>query len=145
MTTYIDDGDVDAAKALCTLVWNVVRTQFNIKDPVGVVRESRRGLRLAQCEHAVKRMEDPVTLGFGPIRVCTTVGQSGTHPDPEQLPGQPCDPGVREVIGSLLFLSRCTRLALSHAVARPARFVTWVVRVGARRSQTCSWFGCLLG
>ena len=30
-----------------------------------------------------------------------------------KLPEQPCDPGVRELIGSLLFLSRCTRFDIS--------------------------------
>ena len=63
-------------------------------------------------------------LGFGPIRVCTTAGQSVTPPDPKLLPEQPCDPGVRELIGSLLFLSRCTRFDISFVIARLARFVT---------------------
>ena len=63
-------------------------------------------------------------LGFGPIRVCTTAGQSARPPDPKSLPEQPCDPGVRELIGSLLFLSRCTRFDLSFIIARLARFVT---------------------
>ena len=60
MTTCVDDCDLDAAKALRSLVWNVVRTQFAAKKPVqlqkeiGVVSEiwngtsSRRGLRLTQ-------------------------------------------------------------------------------------------------
>ena len=34
MTTYVDDCDLDAAKPLRALVWNVVRTQFAAKDPV---------------------------------------------------------------------------------------------------------------
>ena len=59
-------------------------------------------------------------LGVDPIRVCTTAGQSVTPPDPKLLPEQPCDPGVRELIGSLLFLSRCTRfdLILCYRTAR---------------------------
>ena len=56
-------------------------------------------------------------LGFGAIRVCTT------PPDPKLLE-QPCEPGVRELIGSLLFLSRCTRFDISLVIARLARFVT---------------------
>ena len=135
MTTYVDDCDLDAAKPLRSLVWKVVLTQVAAKDPVqmqkflGVVREawngtsSCRGLRLTQSHYTAKVLEDAVKLGLGPIRVCTT-GQSGTPPDPKLLPEQPCDPGVRELIGSLLFLSRCTRFDLSFVVARLARFVT---------------------
>ena len=110
--------------------------RFAAKDPVqmhkflGVVREawngtsSCRGLRLTQGDYTAKVSEDAVKLGFGPIRVCTTAGQSGTPPDPKLLPEQPCHPGVRELIGSLLFLSRCTRFDLSFVIARLARFVT---------------------
>ena len=43
--------------------------------------------------------------------------------DPKLLPEQSCFPGVRELIGSLLFLSRCKRFDLSFVVARLARFV----------------------
>ena len=70
-------------------------------------------------------------LGFGPS-VCTTVGESDTAPDPKLLPEQTCDPGVRELIGRLLFLSRCTRFDLSFVIARLARFVArwceWVLK-----------------
>ena len=65
-----------------------------------------------------------VKPGLGPIRVCTTAGQSGTTLDPKLLPEQPCDPGVRELSGSLLFLSRCKRFDISFVTARLARFVT---------------------
>ena len=94
MTTYVDGCDLDAAKALRTLVWKVVRTQSAAKYPVqmekflGVVREawdstsSCRGLRLTQGDDTAKILEDAVKLGFGPIRVCTTAGQSVTPPDP---------------------------------------------------------------
>ena len=58
-------------------------------------------------------------LSFGPTRVGTTAGQSGTPTDPKVLPEQPCDPGVRELIGSLRFLSRCTDI--SFVIARLAR------------------------
>ena len=97
---------------------------------LGVVREAWtgtslcRGLSVTQSEYAAKILEDAVKLGSGPIRVCTTAGQSGTPPHPKLLPEQPCDPGVRELIGSLLFLSRCTRFDLSFIIARLARFVT---------------------
>ena len=128
--------DLDAAKPLRTLVWKAVRTQFAAKDPVrmqkflGFVREacdstsSCRGLPLTQGDYTAKILEDAVKLGFGPIRVCTTAGQFVTPPDPKLLPEQPCDPGVRELIGSLLFLSRCTRFDISFVIARLARFVT---------------------
>ena len=43
MTTYVDACDVDAARALRTLVWNVVRTKFNAKDPVHT-QEFLRGM-----------------------------------------------------------------------------------------------------
>ena len=134
MTTYVDDCDLDAAKPLRALVWKVVRTQSAAKHPVnlqkfrGVVREAWdstllcRGLRLTQGDYTAKIWEDAVKLGFGPIRVCTTAGQSVTPPDPKLLLEQPCDPGVRELIGSLLFLSRCTRFDISFVVARLARF-----------------------
>ena len=136
MTTYVGDCDLDAAKPLRTLVWKVVRTQFAAKDPVhmqkilGVVREaldstsSCRGLRLTQGDYTAKILEDAVKLGFGPNRVCTTAGQSVTPPDPKLLPEQPCDPGVRELSGSLLLLSRCTRFDIYLVIARLARFVT---------------------
>ena len=68
---------------------------------LGVVREawdstsSCHGLRLTQDDSSAKVLEDAVKLGFGPIRVCTTAGQSVTPPDPKSLPEQPCDPGVR--------------------------------------------------
>ena len=136
MTTYVDDCDLDAAKPLRTLIWKVVRTQLASKDPVqmqkflGVVREawtgtsSSRGLRLTQSDYTAKISEDAVKIGFGPIRVCTTARQSGTQPDPKLLPEQPCNLGVRELIGNLLFLSRSTRFDLSFVIARLARFVT---------------------
>ena len=95
MATYVDDCDLDAAKPLRTLVWKVVRTHFTPKDPVlmkkfiGVVRgawtgdSSSRGLCLTQSDYTAKILEDAVKLGFGPIRVCTTAGKSGTPPDPK--------------------------------------------------------------
>ena len=122
MTTYVDDCDLDAAKPLRTFVWKVVRTPFAAKDPIqmqkllGVVREawgsisSCRGLRLTQGDYS----ED-----FGS---CTTAGQSVTPLDPKLLPEQPCDFGVRELIGSFFFV---TLHALRHfVIARLARFVT---------------------
>ena len=90
----------------------------------GIVPPRVGALRLTQSDHTAKILEDVVNLGFGPIRVCTTAGQSVTPLDPKLLPEQPCDPGVRELIGSLLFLSRCTRFALSFVIALLARFVT---------------------
>ena len=60
-----------------------------IQTLLGVVREAwtgaspRRGLCLTQSECAAKILEDAVKLGFGPIRVSTTTGQSGTPPDPK--------------------------------------------------------------
>ena len=125
----VDDCDLNAAKPLRALDCKVVRTQFTAKDPaqmqkfLGVVREpwngtsSCRGLRLTQSDHTAKILEDAVKLVFCPIRVCTTAEQSGTPPDPKSLPEQPCDPGVRELIGSLLFLSRCTRFDLFFIIA----------------------------
>ena len=71
----------------------------------GTVPPRVEGLRLTQSDYTAKILEDAVKLGFGPIRVCTTAGQSVTPPDPKLLLEQPCDPGVRELIGSLLFLS----------------------------------------
>ena len=94
MTTYVDDCDLDASKPLRTLVWKAVRTQSAAKDLLGVVREawdstsSCRGLRLTQGDYTAKILEDAVKLGFGPIRVCTTAGQSVTPPDPKLLPEQ---------------------------------------------------------
>ena len=94
---------------------------------LGFVREawdstsSCHGLRLTQSDYTAKILEDALKLGFGPIRVCTTAGQSVTPPDPKLLPEQPCDPGVRELIGSL---SRCTRFDIFFVIARLARFVT---------------------
>ena len=147
MTTYVDDCDLDAAKPLRSLVWKVVRTQFAAKDPVqmqkflGVVREtwngtsSCRGLRLTQSDYTAKVLEDAVKLGFGPIRVCTTAGQSGTPPDPKLLPEQLCDPGVRELIGSLLFLSRCTRFDLSFVRCTAREVCHTLVRMGSKGNQ----------
>ena len=150
----MDDCDLDAAKPLRSLVWKVVRTQLAAKDPVhmqkflGVVREawngtsSCRGLRLTQSDYVAKVLEDAVKLGFGPIRVCTTAGQSGTRPDPKLLPERPCDPGVRELVGSLLFLftlhtfrsllCRCTTREVCHTL------------VGSKGNQAHSRFCCLL-
>ena len=85
---------------------------------------SCHGLRLTQGDYTAKILEDAVKLGFGPIRVCTIAGQSFKPPDPKLLSGQPCDPGVRDPIGSLLFLSCCTRFDISFVIARLARFVT---------------------
>ena len=72
-----------------------------------------------------KILEDAAKLGFDPIPVCTTAGQ-------------PCDPGVRELVGSLLFLSRCTRFDLSFVVARLARFVTRWCEWARKESDTFS-------
>ena len=71
-----------------------------------------------------RRFWKTLNLGFGPICVSATAGQSVTPPDPKLLPEQPCDPGVREPIGSLLFLSRSTRFDISFVIARLARFAT---------------------
>ena len=109
------------------------------KDPIqmqkylGVVREA-----WDSTSSTAKILEDAVKLGFGPIRVCTTAGRSVTPPDPKSLPERPCDPGVRELIGSLLFLSplhafrhflcRCTTCQICHTL----------VRVGSKGNQTHS-------
>ena len=136
MTTCVDDCDLDAAKPLRALIGRWCGPQIAVKDPAqmqnfhGAVHEawtgtsSCRALRLTQSDYAAKILEDAVKLGFGPIRVCTTAGQSVTPLDPTILPDQPCDPGARELIGSLLFMSRCTRFDLSFVIARLARFVT---------------------
>ena len=133
---YVYDCALEAVKPLRTLVRKVVRTQFAAQDPVhmqefhGVVREawtgpsSCRGLRPTQSNYAAKILEDAVKLGFGPMCVCTTAGQSDTSLDPKLLQEQTCDPGVRELMESLLFLSRCTRFDISLVIARLARFVT---------------------
>ena len=150
MTTYVDDCDLDAARPLRSLAWKVVRTKLAAKDPehmqkiLGVVREawngtsSCRGLRLTQSDYTAKVLEDAVKLGFGPIRACATAGQSGTPTDPKLLPERPCDLGVRELIGSLLFLSRCTRFDLAFVVARLARFVTRWCEWARKKSGTFS-------
>ena len=154
MTTYVDDCDLDAAKPLRTLVLKVVRTQFAAKDPVhmqkflGVVREawestsSCRGLRFTQNDYTANIVEDAVKLGLGPIRVCTTAGQSVTPPDPNLLLEQPCDPGVRELIGSLLLLSRYTRIRHFLCHCTTCQICHTLVRVGSNRNQTHSRFCC---
>ena len=38
---------------------------------------------LRVIDYTAKILEDAVKLGFGPIRVCTTAGQSVTPPDPK--------------------------------------------------------------
>ena len=127
ITTYVDDCDLHAAKPLRT---RLCEHPVHKQKILGVVREawdsisSCRGLRLTQGDYTAKTLEDAVKLGFGPIRVCTTAGQSVTPPDPKSLPEQPCDLVARELIGSLLFLSRCTRFDISFVIARLARFVT---------------------
>ena len=78
-------------------------------------------------------------LGFGPIRVCTTAGQPGTPPGPKVLQEQSCDPGVRELIGSLLFLSRCIRFDISFVIARKVCH-TLVRTMGSKGYQTHSRF-----
>ena len=98
MNTYVDDCDLDEAKPLRALIWKVVRTQFGRERP------------MTNAEISWCRARSP--------------GQSITQPDPKLLPEQPCDPGVRELVGSLLFLSRCTRFDLSFVFARLGRFVT---------------------
>ena len=79
--------DVDAAKPLRALVWKVVRTQFAATDPVqmhiflGVVREAWAGVVVFVSIRAITQRRSwkiAVKLGFGPIRVCTTAGQSVT-------------------------------------------------------------------
>ena len=70
---------------------------------LGVVREACTGdssLRLTRSDYTAKILEDAVKLGFGSIRTCTTAEQSGTPADPKLLLEQPCDPGVRALIGS---------------------------------------------
>ena len=81
MTTNVDDGDLDGAKPLRTLVWIVVRTQSAAKDPVqkqeflGVLRGARtgtsscRGLRLTRSKYTAKILEDAAKLGFGPMTI----------------------------------------------------------------------------
>ena len=110
MTTFVDDCDLDAAKALRTLVWKVVRTQFNANDPLLIISS------WVSCERHGKellRVGDCVSPQCDPFRAFVLqVGQSGTLSAPKQLLGQPCDPGAREVIGSLLFLARCKRFEI---------------------------------
>ena len=71
---------------------------------LGVVRKawagtsSCRGLCLTQSDYTAKISEDAAKLCFGPVRVCTTAGQSVTPPDPKLLPEQPFDPGERELV-----------------------------------------------
>ena len=60
-----------------------------------------------------KILEDAVKLGFGPIRVCTTAGQSVTPLDPKLLPEQPCDPGVRDLICCSCHAARASIFPLS--------------------------------
>ena len=50
-------------------------------------------LRLTQGDYTAKILEDAVKLGYGPVCVSTTAGQSVTPPDPKLLPEQPCDVG----------------------------------------------------
>ena len=143
MTTYVDDCDLDAAKPLRT-AWleKPCDAPFAAKDPVqmqtflGVVS----GLRLTQSDYTAKILDDAVKLGVGLIRVCvwTTAGQSGTPPHPNLLPEQPSDPGVRELIGILLFLSRCTRFDISLVIARLVRFVTRWCEWGSKGNQAHS-------
>ena len=127
MTSYVDDCDLDRSRAT---------SRARLKGCANTICSERsgthaenflvlcRGHRLTQGDFTAKVLEDAVKLGFGPIRVCRTAGQSVTPPDPKLLPEQPCDPGVRELIGSLLFLSRCTHFDMSFVIARLARFVT---------------------
>ena len=148
MTTCVDDRDLDAAKPLRTLIWKVVRTQFTAKDPAQMqkfhVSCAKPGLVPPRVVVFVslraitaKILVDAVKLGFGPIRVCTTGGQPVIPLDPELLPEQPCDPGVRELIGSLLFLSRCTRFdLLCHCTARKVCY-THCANGLERKSGTC--------
>ena len=82
------------------------------------------GLRLTESDYTAKILEEAVKLGFVRFVFVPLLGQSVTPPDPTLLPEQTCDPGVRELIGSLLFLSRCTVFDLSFVIARLARFVT---------------------
>ena len=146
MTTYVDDCDLDAAKPLRSLVWKVVRTQFAAKDPVqmqtflGVVRDacngtsSCHGLRLTQSDYAAKVLEDAVKLGFGPICVCTTAGQSGTPPDPKLLPEQPCDPGVRELVGVCCFC-HAAHVSISPLSLHDLRGLSYVGANGLERKS----------
>ena len=150
MTTYVDDCDLHAAKPLRT---RLCEHPVHMQKFLGVVREawdsisSCRGLRLTQGDYTAKTLEDAVKPGFGPIRVCTTAGQSVTPPDPKSQPEQPCDPVARELIGSLLFLSRCTRFDISFVIARLSRFVTrwcWWARKEIRHilgfvAHTAGW------
>ena len=79
MTTYVDDCDVDAARALRTLVWNVVRTQINAKEPVhtqeflrGVDDLRTTGSVTAQCCHqsfANEALVEPGTIAHAVLDI----------------------------------------------------------------------------
>ena len=107
---FVLESSKPCRRNLCS---HSMRTQFAAKDPVhmlkflGAVGEtltgtsSCHGLRVALRDFTAKILEDAVKLGFGPIRVCTTAGQSGTQ---------------ARAHWSLLFLSRCTCFNLSFVV-----------------------------
>ena len=135
METYVDDCDVDAAKPLRALVWKVVRTQFAATDQYkctySLVLCARPGL-VSWSSSQLERLHSE-DLG----RCCETRfwSDSCLHhcwtvrhipPDPELLPEQPCDPGVREEVccschaahvSIFLSLSHGSQ-DLSHACAR---------------------------
>ena len=108
MTTHVDDCDLDGAKALRTLVWesraNIICRQKFIASadflrlpwaepgsvlPRVVVCVSPRAMTQRRSWRTAAK------LGVGPIRVCTTAGQSRTPSDPKVLPEQQWDAGAR--------------------------------------------------
>ena len=133
MTTYVDDCDLDAAKPLRT-AW--------LEKPCDahLLQKTRCKCRhfSVSCLVCVSLRAITQRRSCGPIRVCTTTGQSGTPPGPNLLREQPCDPGARELIGILLFLSRCTRFDISLVIARLVRFVTCWCEWGSKGHQAHS-------
>ena len=138
MTSYVDDCDLDRSRAT---------SRARLKGCANTICSERsgthaenflvlcRGHRLTQGDFTAKVLEDAVKLGFGPIRVCRTAGQSVTPPDPKLLPEQPCDPGVRELIGSLLFLSTLHTLRHFLCYCTTCQICHALVRVGSKGNQ----------
>ena len=126
--TYVHVVTTEQQSHFARSFGKIVRTPFAAKDPVLSCSLDWyllvSGLRFTQSDYTAKILEDAVNLGFGPIRICTTAGLSGTPPDPKMLPAQPCDPGVRELIESLKFLSRCASFDISFVVQQLAGLVT---------------------
>ena len=129
-------------------VWKVVRTHFAAKDPaqmqkvLGVVREawagasSCRGLRLTQSDYTAKILEDAVKLGFGPIRVCTTVGQSVTPPDSGRTVRSWSARACRKFVVPVTL--HTFRSFLRYRTAR--KICHTLVRVGSKGNETHSRF-----